>query len=164
MRVQCAFTLSAGGARSRCVLFGAGTRLPAEPQEPVQAVVRLDNGQEVLVREQRSGVGSKVERLAAGERVLGAIPVVSLDHISMKRKQPDQAVGGVAVLNEIVEGSLQPTAARAVLNRRLGWGSSCSRRSWLCCAGQLSCGGGLYRADGREEYGAGQRCAGEALG
>jgi single-stranded-DNA-specific exonuclease len=36
------FTLSAGGARSRCVLFGAGTKLPAEPQEPVQAVVRLE--------------------------------------------------------------------------------------------------------------------------
>ena len=32
-----AFTLAAGGARSRCVLFGAGTRLPAEPDEPVQA-------------------------------------------------------------------------------------------------------------------------------
>ena len=37
-----AFTLAAGGARSRCVLFGAGTRLPAEPDEPVQAVVRLE--------------------------------------------------------------------------------------------------------------------------
>src|SRR5688572_26038213 len=37
-----AFTLSAGGARSRCVLFGAGTRLPAEPEEPVGAVVRLE--------------------------------------------------------------------------------------------------------------------------
>jgi single-stranded-DNA-specific exonuclease len=37
-----AFTLSAGGARSRCVLFGAGTRLPAEPDEPVDAAVRLE--------------------------------------------------------------------------------------------------------------------------
>src|SRR4051812_44740960 len=37
-----AFTLAAGGARSRCVLFGAGTRLPAEPDEPVQAIVRLE--------------------------------------------------------------------------------------------------------------------------
>ena len=37
-----AFTLAAGGARSRCVMFGAGTRLPAEPDEPVQAVVRLE--------------------------------------------------------------------------------------------------------------------------
>jgi single-stranded-DNA-specific exonuclease len=36
------FTLSAGGARSRCVMFGAGSKLPAEPQEPVQAVVRLE--------------------------------------------------------------------------------------------------------------------------
>jgi single-stranded-DNA-specific exonuclease len=37
-----AFTLSAGGARSRCVLFGAGSRLPAEPGEPVDAAVRLE--------------------------------------------------------------------------------------------------------------------------
>jgi single-stranded-DNA-specific exonuclease len=37
-----AFTLSAGGARSRCVLFGAGTRLPAEPEVPVDAAVRLE--------------------------------------------------------------------------------------------------------------------------
>ncbi len=37
-----AFTLAAGGARSRCVLFGAGSRLPAEPGEPVGAVVRLE--------------------------------------------------------------------------------------------------------------------------
>jgi ABC-type Fe3+/spermidine/putrescine transport system ATPase subunit len=36
----------------------------------VQAVVRLDNGQEVLVREQRTGMGSEVERLAEGERVV----------------------------------------------------------------------------------------------
>jgi single-stranded-DNA-specific exonuclease len=37
-----AFTLSAGGARSRCVLFGAGSRLPAEPDVPVDAAVRLE--------------------------------------------------------------------------------------------------------------------------
>ncbi|MEO5575964.1 MAG: ATP-binding cassette domain-containing protein [Gaiellaceae bacterium] len=36
----------------------------------VQAVVRLENGQEVLVREQRSGKRSEVEELAAGERVV----------------------------------------------------------------------------------------------
>jgi single-stranded-DNA-specific exonuclease len=37
-----AFTLSAGGARSRCVQFGAGTRLPAAPDQPVDAAVRLE--------------------------------------------------------------------------------------------------------------------------
>ncbi len=37
-----AFTLHAGGARSRCVQFGAGSRLPAEPDEPVDAAVRLE--------------------------------------------------------------------------------------------------------------------------
>ena len=36
------FTLSAGGARSRAVCFGAGSRLPAEPGEPVDAAVRLE--------------------------------------------------------------------------------------------------------------------------
>jgi len=39
------FTLSAGGARSRCVMFGSGSKLPAEPQEPVAAVVRLERNQ-----------------------------------------------------------------------------------------------------------------------
>jgi single-stranded-DNA-specific exonuclease len=37
-----AFTLHAGGARSRCVHFGAGGRLPAEPGAPVDAAVRLE--------------------------------------------------------------------------------------------------------------------------
>jgi single-stranded-DNA-specific exonuclease len=37
-----AFTLHAGGARSRCVHFGAGSRLPAEPGHPVDAAVRLE--------------------------------------------------------------------------------------------------------------------------
>jgi single-stranded-DNA-specific exonuclease len=36
------FTLTAGGAGSRCVQFGAGTRLPAEPDAPVDAAVRLE--------------------------------------------------------------------------------------------------------------------------
>jgi len=37
-----AFTLSAGGARSRAVAFGAGSSLPAEPGAPVDASVRLE--------------------------------------------------------------------------------------------------------------------------
>jgi single-stranded-DNA-specific exonuclease len=37
-----AFSLAAGGARSRCVAFGAGSSLPAEPGEPVDAAVRLE--------------------------------------------------------------------------------------------------------------------------
>jgi single-stranded-DNA-specific exonuclease len=36
------FTLHSGGARSRCVQFGAGSRLPAEPDEPIDAAVRLE--------------------------------------------------------------------------------------------------------------------------
>ena len=37
-----AFTLHAGGARSRCVQFGKGNRLPAAPGEPVDVAVRLE--------------------------------------------------------------------------------------------------------------------------
>ncbi len=37
-----AFTLSAGGARSRCVSFGAGSALPVEPDVPADAAVRLE--------------------------------------------------------------------------------------------------------------------------
>jgi single-stranded-DNA-specific exonuclease len=37
-----AFTLHAGGARSRCVQFGAGSRLPAGRDELVDAAVRLE--------------------------------------------------------------------------------------------------------------------------
>jgi single-stranded-DNA-specific exonuclease len=37
-----AFTLAAGGARSRCVAFGRGSSLPAAPGEPVDAAVRLE--------------------------------------------------------------------------------------------------------------------------
>jgi single-stranded-DNA-specific exonuclease len=37
-----AFTVHAGGARSRCVQFGAGNRLPAAAGEPVDVAVRLE--------------------------------------------------------------------------------------------------------------------------
>ena len=37
-----AFSLAAGGARSRCVRFGDGSSLPAEPGEPVDAAVQLE--------------------------------------------------------------------------------------------------------------------------
>jgi single-stranded-DNA-specific exonuclease len=37
-----AFTLNAGGAKSRAVCFGAGAKLPAEAQTPVEAAVRLE--------------------------------------------------------------------------------------------------------------------------
>ena len=60
----------------RVQLSRSGDGLPAElvttmvVGPAVQAVVRLDDGQEVLVREQRVGKGSEVEELAAGERVV----------------------------------------------------------------------------------------------
>ena len=37
-----AFSVHAGGARSRCVRFGAGSRLPARDGEPVDVAVRLE--------------------------------------------------------------------------------------------------------------------------
>ncbi|HVL94584.1 MAG TPA: single-stranded-DNA-specific exonuclease RecJ [Solirubrobacteraceae bacterium] len=37
-----AFSLLSGGGRSRAVRFGAGSRLPAEPGEPVDVAVRLE--------------------------------------------------------------------------------------------------------------------------
>ena len=37
-----AFSLAAGGARSRCVAFGRGSALPASPGAPVDAAVRLE--------------------------------------------------------------------------------------------------------------------------
>jgi len=37
-----AFALEAGGARSRCVAFGAGASLPVEPGVPADAAVRLE--------------------------------------------------------------------------------------------------------------------------
>ncbi len=40
-----AFSLHAGGARSRAVRFGAGTTLPAGPDEPVDLAVRLEANQ-----------------------------------------------------------------------------------------------------------------------
>jgi single-stranded-DNA-specific exonuclease len=39
---HCAFTLSSGGARSRCVAFGNGEKLPVEPDTPADAAVRLE--------------------------------------------------------------------------------------------------------------------------
>ena len=36
------FTLHAGGARSRCVQFGAGAKLPCGPEEPADAAVKLE--------------------------------------------------------------------------------------------------------------------------
>ena len=39
----------------------------------VQCVVRLDDGQEVLAREQRSGADAGAEALAEGERVVGVV-------------------------------------------------------------------------------------------
>ena len=68
------FTLSAGGANSRCVAFGNGGTLPVAPDEPADAAVRLEidrwNGavspKLVLRRAQRCGPGP-IEVVGEGE-------------------------------------------------------------------------------------------------
>jgi single-stranded-DNA-specific exonuclease len=65
-----AFTLTSGGARSRAVCFGAGSKLPAAPHEPVEAAVRLEvnryNGSvepRLLLRHARPAPGRPIEIL-----------------------------------------------------------------------------------------------------
>ncbi|MDA0182262.1 single-stranded-DNA-specific exonuclease RecJ [Solirubrobacter phytolaccae] len=68
------FTLSAGGAKSRCVAFGNGGTLPVKPDEPADAAVRLEidrwNGavspKLVLRRAQRCAPGA-IDVVGEGE-------------------------------------------------------------------------------------------------
>jgi single-stranded-DNA-specific exonuclease len=100
-----AFTLTAGGARSRCVLFGAGSKLPAEPREPVGAVVRLE-----------------------ANRWNGSIePRLVLNHVHRALQAPIELVGepafGAALAAELdrdLEGGQKAGAgcAREILDRR----------------------------------------------
>jgi single-stranded-DNA-specific exonuclease len=100
-----AFTLSAGGARSRCVLFGAGSKLPAEPREPVGAVVRLE-----------------------ANRWNGSIePRLVLNHVHRALQPPIELVGepefGAALATELDRdlerlADPSPAGARVVLDRR----------------------------------------------
>ena len=71
------FTLSAGGANSRCVAFGNGGTLPVAPDEPADAAVRLEidrwNGavspKLVLRRAQRCGRGRSRSSARASSRL-----------------------------------------------------------------------------------------------
>ncbi len=66
-----AFTLAAGGARSRCVMFGGGSKLPAEPGEPVGAVVRLERNHWNGTTEPRLILRHAHRALPKGIEVLG---------------------------------------------------------------------------------------------
>jgi single-stranded-DNA-specific exonuclease len=90
-----AFTLHAGGARSRCVQFGAGSRPPAGPAEPVDAAVRLEVN-----------------------RWNGAVePRLVIKHARRARPQPIDVIGepafGAGLLAEL-DRDLAGTAADAV--------------------------------------------------
>jgi single-stranded-DNA-specific exonuclease len=78
------FTLHAGGARSRCVQFGAGSRPPAEPNEPVDAAVRLEvnrwNGAvapRLVIKHARRARPEPIEVI--GEAAFGAGLIAELD-------------------------------------------------------------------------------------
>jgi single-stranded-DNA-specific exonuclease len=80
-----AFTLAAGGARSRCVMFGAGTKLPAEPSEPVQAVVRLERNHWNGTTEPRLILRHAHRAVPKGIELIGEQPFLNGLHREMER-------------------------------------------------------------------------------
>ncbi|HET8952963.1 MAG TPA: single-stranded-DNA-specific exonuclease RecJ [Solirubrobacteraceae bacterium] len=80
-----AFTLAAGGARSRCVMFGAGTKLPAEPTEPVQAVVRLERNHWNGTTEPRLILRHAHRAVPRGIEVIGEPPFLNGVHREIER-------------------------------------------------------------------------------
>ena len=109
-----AFSLAAGGARSRCVAFGSGSRLPAEPGEPVDAAVRLEanryNGSvepRLVLRHARPAAGRSIDvigepgwhagLLAELDRDLGAWQA-PIEPQPPSRALRDRTHGGVAGL------------------------------------------------------------------
>jgi single-stranded-DNA-specific exonuclease len=99
-----AFTLSAGGARSRAVRFGAGASLPADADEPVEAAVRLE-----------------------ANRWNGAIePRLVLKHARRAKPKPIEVLGEPATyaegLNKELQRALDPEGAKAEPERALAAG------------------------------------------
>ncbi len=81
-----AFTLHAGGARSRCVQFGAGTRLPATDGEVVDVAVRLEanrwNGAvepRLVVRHARRAGTAPIHLLGEPELLEGVLTELDRD-------------------------------------------------------------------------------------
>ena len=99
------FTLTAGGARSRCVQFGAGTRLPAEPDQPVDAAVRLE------VNRWNGSIEPRLILKAAAPPRSGAIDVLGEPPLSAgveRELERDLAAWGDAAM----AGGRAPTIAR----------------------------------------------------
>ena len=99
-----AFTLAAGGARSRCVAFGRGTRLPAEPGCPVDVAVRLE------VNRYNGAVEPRLVLRHAAPPAAGEIRVLG---------EPDFAAGLLVELDRELEagpgGDASPPVATAAL-------------------------------------------------
>ena len=81
-----AFTLHAGGARSRCVRFGAGSRLPAVGDELVDAAVRLEANRWNGAVEPRLVLRHARPAAAAPIDVLGEPPFLAGLHAELYRE------------------------------------------------------------------------------
>ena len=108
-----AFTLSAGGARSRCVMFGAGTRLPAESDEPVGAVVRLERNHWNGTTEPRLILRHAHRAVPKGIEVIGEPQWLNGLHREIERDLSGWIAGHVATPaqgnSSTVDGGLEPT-------------------------------------------------------
>ena len=96
-----AFTLHAGGARSRCVQFGAGTRLPATGDELVDAAVRLEanrwNGAiepRLVLRHARPAGTGTIDVLGEPAFTEGIEAELARDLAALARDSDDAVAGG----------------------------------------------------------------------
>jgi single-stranded-DNA-specific exonuclease len=107
-----AFTLAAGGARSRCVMFGAGTKLPAEPSEPVQAIVRLERNHWNGTTEPRLILRHAHRAIPRGIEVVGEPAFANGLHREMDRDLSGYFAGRVVTPaqgnSSTVDGGLDP--------------------------------------------------------
>jgi single-stranded-DNA-specific exonuclease len=106
------FTLTAGGARSRCVAFGRGSSLPAPPGEPVDAAVRLEvnryNGAvepRLVLRHAQPALPAAIE--VVGEPEFGAALRAEL-HADLTAWPPPAAAGFADDLRGLADGLGSP--------------------------------------------------------
>jgi single-stranded-DNA-specific exonuclease len=105
-----AFTLHAGGARSRCVQFGAGTRLPAEPDEPVDAAVRLEvnrwNGAvepRLVIQNCRPSRPAPIDVIGEPEFAAGVLAEIGRDLPAAREQEGLATPHGAAVAGAILQ-------------------------------------------------------------
>jgi single-stranded-DNA-specific exonuclease len=107
------FTLRAGGAPSRCVMFGSGSKLPAEPGEAVGAVVRLERNQWNGTTEPRLILRHAHRAVPKGIEVVGEPQWLNGLHREMDRDLERWIAGYVATpaqgSSSTVDGGSDPT-------------------------------------------------------